>query len=285
MNITNITNADESLDAMAIDDFDVDLMIATRVTGRDVVELPLAVARVNEAVADGASVGEVTRLVELDPGLGANIARLARSAAFTGAVGEKISVPYAVMRLGVQGVRAVCLTSSLAKVGLRPGPLIDMRRRLWRECLASALTCQAMAAFRGVSADDAYLLGLLHDFGKVVALSVVEGDVATSLPTDTAFWSDIAERHHCDVGWIVTEAWRLPEAIPSVTATHHLPSTGVLLHDLVVCADDVVATAAGRGWQISAEDIEAIDGVRTRDEAMAVRIALARHPYYLAAIG
>lgn len=275
----------EDFDTMAIDDLDVDMLIATRVTASNVVDLPIAVANVNDAVADGASLGEVTRLVELDPALAANIARLARSAAYTGAVGEKISVPYAVMRLGAQGVRGVCLTSSLAKLGLRPGALLDMRRRLWRECIASALTCQAMASFRGVSADDAYLLGLLHDFGKVVALSVVEGEVATSLTTDTVFWADIAERHHCDVGWIVTEAWRLPEVIPSVTATHHMPSTGIALHDLVVCADKVLAAASSCGWQISADDINQIDGIGSRDEAMAVRIALAKHPYYLTAIG
>lgn len=283
-------SADGDLD-VAVDDVDIDGLISARVTSGDAVVLPTAVARVNDAVAAGATIPEVTKLVELDPALSANIARLARSAAYTGAVGEKISLPYAVMRLGVEGVRAVCLTSSLAQLALRDGPLLAMRRRVWRECLASALACEAMSASRGASSHDAYLLGMLHDYGKVVALSIVEDAVLapSEARVDEPLWSDVAERHHCDVGWIVTDAWRLPEAIPSVTATHHFASARTDLslrawHELVSTADLVVGEAARRGWQIRAEDIETMDGVRNRDEAMAVRIALAKTPYYLTAV-
>lgn len=282
---------------VAVDDLDIDELIANRVTRGDAVALPPAVARVNEAVASGATIPEVTKLVELEPALSANIARLARSAAYTGAVGEKISLPYAVMRLGTEGVRSVCLTSSLAKVALRDGPLLGMRRRVWRECIASALTCEAMSANYGASPNDAYLLGLLHDFGKVVAMGIVEDELLRErneaqpviAAREDPFWVDVAERHHCDVGWIVTDAWRLPAAIPSVTATHHFAAARADLstrawHDLVGTADRVVNEASRRGWQIAADDIARIEGVKNADEAMAVRIALAKHPYYLTAV-
>jgi HD-like signal output (HDOD) protein len=208
---------------LSVDDVDVDALIADRVTRGHAVELPATVARVNDAVASGVTIPEVTKLVELDPSLCANIARLARSAAYTGSVGEKISLPYAVMRLGTEGVRSVCLTSSLARVALRDGPLLSMRKRVWRECIASALACEAMSANHSMSAQDAYLLGLLHDFGKIVAMGIVEDELLRSREAPTParedpFWVDVAERHHCDVGWIVTDAWRLPAAIPSVSA-------------------------------------------------------------------
>lgn len=119
------------------------------------------------------------------------------------------------MRLGVQGVRGVCLMSSLAREALAPGPLLGLRRKVWRECLASALTCQAIAGFHGgVSTDEAWLLGLLHDFGKVVALTAIEPDVDPHRAAVLPFWADVMERHHCDVGWIVTDKWRLPPRIP-----------------------------------------------------------------------
>ncbi len=283
---------------LAVDAVDIDELIADRVTRGRAVELPATVARVNDAVASGATIPEVTRLVELDPSLCANIARLARSAAYTGAVGEKISLPYAVMRLGTEGVRSVCLTSSLAHIAMRQGPLLAMRRRVWRECIASALACEAMSASHSMSPNEAYLLGLLHDFGKIVAMGIVEDELfrerhdgaqASAASRDDPFWVDVAERHHCDVGWIVTDAWRLPAAIASVTATHHFADARADLatrawHELVGTADRVVNEASRRGWQIAADDIEAIEGVRNRDEAMAVRIALAKHPYYLTAV-
>ncbi|MDP2345710.1 MAG: hypothetical protein Q8O67_32505 [Deltaproteobacteria bacterium] len=56
------------------------------------------------------------------------------------------------------------------------------------------------------------------------------------------------------------------------------------MHGVVVCADRVVAAASARGWQIAAADIALIKGVRGVDEAMAIRIALAKHPFCLAAL-
>jgi HD-like signal output (HDOD) protein len=291
-------------DDLIVDDIDVDELIAARVTCGDAIALPPAVARVNDAVAAGVTIPEVTKLVALDDVLAANVARLARSAAYTGAVGERISLPYAVMRLGTEGVRAVCLTSSLSGVALAPGPLLALRRRVWRECLASALVCEAMGARHGASPNDAYLLGLLHDFGKVVAMGIVEKELfrfsaraegsltdagRSAARGDDVFWADVAERHHCDVGWIVTDAWRLPAAIPKVTATHHFALARADLatrswHELVATADRIVSEAARRGWQIAADDIATLEGVASRDEAMAVRIAIAKHPYYLTAV-
>ena len=228
----------------------------------------------------------MTQLVQRDPALATRVARLAQSAAFTGAVGEPISLPYAMMRVGTQAVRGLCLMSSLAREALRPGPLLPLRRQVWRECVASALTCQTIAGFPGVSTDDAWLLGLMHDFGKVVALRAIEPDLDGNVAQRLRFWGEVMERHHCDVGWIVTDRWRLPLSVPSVTATHHLPGDGRGLHEVVVRGDRVVAAAAARGWQIAAADIVALDGVAANaDEAMAIRIALAKHPFYLAATG
>ncbi len=283
VDVADEIGADIDID-IAVVALDIDGLISARVTSREVIPLAAGASRVNDAVAGGASLGEITRLVESDPALAANIGRLARSAAFTSAVGERVSLPYSIMRLGVQGVRGVCLMSSLATEALRPGPLLALRRQVWRECLASALACQAIAVgVQGVNGDDAWLLGLVHDFGKVVALTAIEPDITADVPATALFWGDIMERHHCDAGWIVTDRWKLPRAIPFVTATHHQSiSTG--LHDVVACADRVVAAASSRGWQIAASDIAAIEGVRDDDAAMAIRIALAKHPYYLAAI-
>jgi HD-like signal output (HDOD) protein len=265
-----------------VDVVDIDAIVAERATGGASVVLAPSARRVLDAIADGASLGTITKLVESDAELSANVARLARSAAHTGSVGEKISVPYAVMRLGSEGVRGVCLTSALAKVALAPGPFAEMRKRVWRECLASALACQALAPLRKQSADVAYLVGLLHDFGKIIALVTLEPDHAT-MDSD---WVDVMERHHCDVGWIMTDAWRLPEIVSAVTATHHVDmgADADPMRAIVDVADAVVSRAAAQRWQISAEEIETIAGVASKDEAMALRIGVAKHPYYLTAI-
>jgi HD-like signal output (HDOD) protein len=261
----------------------IDRAIATRVPTMAVAIAPSA-SRLNHAAADGAPLPELTRLVESDGALTNSVLRLACSPAYSGS-SEAVSLPYAVMRLGRQGVRAVCLTASFAKLAMRPGPFLPLRRRVWRECLASALVCQTMAAPRGASADDAFLLGLLHDFGKVMALGAVESELNAPAANDEPFWAAVMERHHLNVGWMAVEAWRVATPIRAVTERHHEHPGGDPLHAVVVGADRVVAAAARKGWQISAEEIGALPDVRSKDEAMALRIALAKHPYFLTALG
>lgn len=273
-------------DDVDIADVDIDALLAARMAAQETVRLPSTVERLVAAVAARAPLGELTKILEGDADLAASIVRLASSPAFTGTLGERISLPYAVMRLGREGVRSVCLTASLARVALVPGPLQGLRRRVWRECLASALTCHALAQVRGLSADDAYLGGLLHDVGKIAALLAVEADHPhITGPSDEAFWLEVVERHHCDAGWIMTDRWLLSDAVQAVTARHHLPSGGDPLHEVVQIVDEAVARARRQGWQVTADDIASIYGVRSQDEAMAMRIGLARHPYFLASIG
>ena len=273
-------------DELDIAEVDIDELVAERMTTLAVLILPSAAERVIVAAAAKAPLGELTKIIEGDEELSASVARLTSSPAFTRQVGEKVSLPYAILRLGRDGVRCVCLTASLARVALRAGPLQALRRRVWRECLASALACQATGMARGLSPDDAYLVGLLHDFGKIVALLAVESDHAQDACTgEETFWVEVMERHHCDAGWIMTDLWRLPDSVQSITARHHLPADGEPLHEVVQLVDVVVERAARQGWQITAEEIGAIAGVRSEDEAMALRIGLARHPYFLASIG
>ncbi len=273
-------------DDVDIADVDIDALLAERMAAQETVRLPSTVERVVAAAAGRAPLGELTKIIEGDAELTASILRLASSPAFTGTPGERISLPYAVIRLGREGVRSVCLTASLARVALVAGPLQALRRRVWRECLASALTCHALAQVRGLSADDAYLGGLLHDVGKIAALLAVEADHPhITGPSDEEFWLEVVERHHCDAGWIMTDRWLLSDAVQSVTARHHLPSGGEPLHDVVQVVDEAVARARRQGWQVTAEEIGTIPGVRSQDEAMAMRIGLARHPYFLVAIG
>lgn len=272
-------------DELNILEVDIDSVVAERMTSAATVVLPSTVELVVAAAAAKAPLGELTKIVDKDTELAAVITRLAASPAFTGTVGERISLPYAILRLGREGVRSVCLTASLATIALEAGPLHDLRHRVWRECLASALTCQSAAQARGLSADDAYLAGLLHDFGKVAALRAIEADHPESASaSDVLFWAELVERHHCDAGWIMTDRWLLPDAVQSATARHHLPSDGDPLLEVVQVVDLVVARAIQQGWQITADEIASMPGVRSQDEAMAMRIGLARHPYFLNAI-
>ena len=119
--------------------------------------------------------------------------------------------PYpSVVGRGVNSLTKTAMTAWLAHDALKPGPLFALRSRVWRESLSSALVAEAIAASRGVADDTAYLAGLLHDFGKIIALSYIERGVSNIDETEQ-FWLEVIERHHCDLGWIMADLWELPD--------------------------------------------------------------------------
>src|SRR5512140_1752824 len=54
------------------------------------------------------------------------------------------------------------------------GPLATARHRAWRGAVVSAMLCRELARDRGVSPDEAYVCGLLHDVGRIAAFAAFE---------------------------------------------------------------------------------------------------------------
>ena len=78
----------------------------------------------------------------------------------------RASAPRALARLA--------LASGLGAASLAAGRLSSIRRKVWFDALASALLREDLAKARSLAADVAFSAGLLHDFGKVVAIACIE---------------------------------------------------------------------------------------------------------------
>jgi putative nucleotidyltransferase with HDIG domain len=92
------------------------------------------------------------------------------------------------------------------------------------ESLAGAVLCQELARLRGLRQEEAYLLGLLHDFGKVVACSCMESLLekdGVGSERSLAEWARMVERHHVALGVRVAEAWELPPLVRDAISAHH----------------------------------------------------------------
>jgi hypothetical protein len=86
--------------------------------------------------------------------------------------------------------------------------------------------CKELAARRGVVPDQAFLAGLLHDFGAIVVLSCLESLGVAPLPVlPEATWRRLVEGLHVELGMVVVARWQLPEPIAEVVAGHHTPHT------------------------------------------------------------
>ncbi len=220
--------------------------------------LPAVVIQLRRLLADPeVDFSELARSIEIEPGLTANILRMANSALY-GAHGEISSVQSAITRLGTKKVFDLVLTMTVAPFtrravrGYALGP-----DELWEHSLATALCAdllQRRLRLRGVH--DAFTAGMLHDIGKIILGTFIEVDdipIKSLVHDDLSF--DEAEQQvlgldHAEVGGHLLERWGLPDIVVAATRWHHEPAGADEEHrklvDLIHVAD-ILCTSIGWG--------------------------------------
>ena len=223
---------------------------------------PSVLARVQAALAKGAGAPEVARLIGVDPALSAMLLRLVNSAMYVPVTGPIVALERAVQRLGVKEVTRVCMAAALGGPALSAGPLSDLRRMVWCDSLASAFISAALATEHSIPPEEAYVAGLLHDFGKILALSCMEDAIGATphLLLAGADWMALAEQHHLSLGWLMANLWGLPPPLPDVIQRHHeTPPTPVV--QVVTIADAVIALMA-KG-EATTSEVQKIPGLKS----------------------
>lgn len=191
---------------------------------------------------------ELAEAIEFDPGLTADVLRLANSSYF-GGMGRITSVRNAVIRMGTNAVFQMVAASAIGPLARKPVEGYDlMSGALWEHSVATAITTGELAKELKINAPDyTFTAGLLHDIGKIVLGTFIKVDSSPIL--DMAFKQrvsfDVAEREvlgidHAEVGAVLLESWNLPKDIVSVVRWHHQPQNihgEQIVGDLVHVAD------------------------------------------------
>lgn len=188
------------------------------------------IAAVEALSQDDAPASTCIEAIERDQALSVRILRLANSA-FYGAQGQVASVGDAVQMLGLRTV-----ASTLAAISLRAtfgsvrceGFCFDA---YWRHTLCTAISARELARFMSLDPGEAFLLGLLHDVGKLIlAMTSPELEAqALRLCASEGIALHEAEQvvfgaSHAEVGATVASQWNFPATLSAAIATHHLPA-------------------------------------------------------------
>jgi len=243
--------------------FDLDQAIVDLVA-RDEVKVPPypAVALGIERLLGAGDYGleDLARLVSSDQVIAADVLRAGNSAYYARG-GPVTSVKQAVGRIGAKDVAKLALASGLGSHATAAGPLAPLRRQAWLDALASALLCQALAKGRGLPPDVAFSAGLLHDFGRVIALACIEdlvarhGDLAPRAAED---WAATVDRYHVELGIVMASRWGLPPVLADVLSLHHSDNIAAAsdprIVETVMAMDEVVALIGERP-SVTAEEL------------------------------
>ena len=214
---------------------------------------PAVALRLQRLLArDSYGTHEVTNILAADAGLAATVLAAANSG-LHGAGSPITSLSGAVNRLGARTVGSIALASGVGAVATSNGPLQDVKFRVWRRTMTCALACQKLGGARGLAPEEAFLAGLLHGFGRSVAVASMEQLLRTSqspLPLSAEEWLGIAEQQRAPLARAVAKSWQLPQVIAEAVDTKERGSSP--LNELVLDADAIAGELdAGRVPQAS----------------------------------
>ncbi len=193
--------------------------------------LPEVVMRLRRLVENPkTSAKDVTQVITLDPALTVKILRVVNSA-FYGFPREVRTVTHAVMVLGFREVENIAFSVSVFDL-FRNSRATDLgwdRVAFWQHSIAAGICARLMAARMKVGTpEDFYVVGLLHDIGKIVLDEFLHERFAdvfrAASERPTLFLNIERERHdldHAAIGRMVCRRWGLPDSIVAGVGGHH----------------------------------------------------------------
>ena len=194
--------------------------------------LPDTALKLMEVINDPRStIDDIVESVKYDQAVTSDVLKLCNSAYYS--LSRKVtSLNDAILRLGtvkvLQMVMAVHTNSLLAReqqgYGLEPGVW-------WKHSVAVALASTLFAERLGQpNSNLAFTAGLLHDIGKVILNQYVSAEFAEIVRRVSEDRMSFVEAEHQvlgysheEVGALIAEAWKLPEAIVRCIRYHHEP--------------------------------------------------------------
>lgn len=206
--------------------------------------LPVIVQKVSQMLQDpNVGTQEIGQLVAQDPPLAARVLKIANSP-YYGLRERCVSTEQASAVLGLKVLRNVITAAAVMRQFNHLSDRgIDLES-MWKHSIlvaqAATLLARRSRGGVGLSPEEFYTCGLLHDIGKLVLLenlgeeylSILERSGRDGLPLQTCE-RDKLLFDHTDVGSMIAVQWGLPAAVASAIQFHHGPREAVELDPVV----------------------------------------------------
>ena len=177
-------------------------------------------ALANLAGKPGVDVTRVVELISSDPTLASELLRVSNSVLYATHVPAG-TLNEAVMRIGLKGLRTLIFSVSVKGTILRLKSLSAYSEEVWRQAFSVASIARSIAPILGVERERAFLIGLLHDVGKIALLAMLSKEMAKGQAVSPATIGRVFYVHHERAGQKLAEKWRLDEELASIAGNHH----------------------------------------------------------------
>ena len=195
----------------------------------DIQPLPHVVSRLSHLIADSKStIKDIEEVIKMDPILVARILRLVNSP-FFGLVQKVDSISRAVVYLGMKNLHNLAITDALRNMFTdKKVTKFFSRKQIWVHSAAVSICCKMIAErIFGVNGDEAYLSGILHDFGLIVE-EQVQHDKFIEICKECKSSAVLVEHErqqfgtdHCEIGHMMCAEWAMPVTLQEAIRDHH----------------------------------------------------------------
>jgi HD-like signal output (HDOD) protein len=183
-----------------------------------------SMAVIDLASQPSADVRELVERIRSDMVLSSELLRTANSAAYAASEPAE-TLHQAVVRIGMRSLRSLIFSISMRGVIFRARGLDDYAAELWRQAYSVASICRLLAGSARLDPEKAFLLGLLHDIGKVCLLDMLRRELqrpeSRSASVSPVLLGRLFLQHHEHVGREMAVAWKLSPEIAAVAGCHH----------------------------------------------------------------
>lgn len=171
------------------------------------------------------SLKELAKIISYDQSLSTKVLTLVNSA-YYGFPQQITSISRAISLIGMSKAKNLILT-----VAMRPMLMNQGDKELWKHSITTAVGCEYIAkSLKIMDPDEAFVIGFLHDLGKVV-LNLKDAKLYEKVKETALHNPNILEieqvyfgTDHCQMGSVLTKKWQLPLLVNNVIKYHHTPN-------------------------------------------------------------
>lgn len=192
---------------------------------KDIPAMPNIIVKILKLLhSETAGAPEMAAVIKCDQALCTKLLSIINSAYY--GFGKQItSINMAISLLGIKKTKNVVITVAMS-------PLLSFQgaKSLWRHSILTAVGCEYIAEkYNLLNSDDAFVMGFLHDIGKVV-LNLIDSEryqafMSSQLHPDQNIQDERLkfDTDHSSTGSLLALRWQLPDVIKDVIRYHHYP--------------------------------------------------------------
>lgn len=163
---------------------------------------------------------DLAEAITHDPMLSGELLKIANSALYATTFPAE-TLQEAILRIGLRGMRSVIFAASMRAIVFRSKDLQEFADGVWRQSYSMGCIAREIGPLCGIDSERAFVIGLLHDVGKVPLLALLRECIPHGKRANLALVGRAFGRWHERAGARLAKEWKLPPDLESVIRCHH----------------------------------------------------------------